>query len=99
MGVNENRSSQKKGAQKAISTKLLILFVGLLLASILIAEALMFVLGFNMVKELTDSSLENEVTGDASGVNRELHSTFYYLNGIADTIEQAEFDNSLDAGE
>ncbi len=79
------------GPQKAISTKILVMFVALLIASILIAESLVLALGFNMVKELIDTSLENQVSSDASLVNRELNSTFYYLNGVADAVEQAKF--------
>ncbi|MCR5032122.1 MAG: methyl-accepting chemotaxis protein [Lachnospiraceae bacterium] len=84
-------SNKGNAAPKAISTKLSALFVAMLLASILIAEGITFSLGYSMIKDLIYKSMENEVTVDASKVNRELNATFYYLNGVADAIEQTEF--------
>ena len=84
----------KNGAPKAISLRLSILFVGLLIASILVAEALVLGFGYNLVKDLIDTSLTNQVSASASEVNKSLTSTFYYLNGVADAIEQNEYDSN-----
>ena len=91
MGANTNN-----GSPKAISTKLSLMFVALLLVSILVAEGLTFALGFSMIKDLIYTSLKNEVSADAAQVNKELTATFYYLNGVADAIEQTEFDSNED---
>ena len=42
---------EKKGATKAISLKLSLMFAGLLVASILIAEVLVLGFGFNLVRK------------------------------------------------
>ncbi|MBE5859817.1 MAG: methyl-accepting chemotaxis protein [Butyrivibrio sp.] len=84
--------TKKAGASpKAISAKISVLFVAMLLVTILIAEGITFSLGYSMIKDLIYNSLQNEVTVDASKVNRELNATFYYLNGVADAVEQNEF--------
>ncbi len=90
MGANKG----KKTATKAISNKLSVLFVAMLLVAILVAEGVTFAMGFGMIKDLIYTSLKNEVNADASQVNRELNSTFYYLNGVADAIEQNEFEGN-----
>ncbi len=87
------KDKKKSGAKRPISRKLLTLFVALLLVSILISEALVYVLGFSMVKDLIHTSLENKVAADASEINKELNASFYYLNGVADAVEQNTFEN------
>ncbi|MCR5776039.1 MAG: methyl-accepting chemotaxis protein [Lachnospiraceae bacterium] len=89
--MGDKKNKLKDGAQKAISAKLSVLFVTLLLISILIAVGITFSLSYLTIRDLTFTSLKNEVSVDAGNVNRELNSTFYYLNGVADAIEQAEF--------
>lgn len=84
----------KKGATKAISVRLLVMFVAMLIASILIAEVLILGFGYNMVKNLIDTSLTNQVTADAAQINKDLNSIFYYLNGVADAVEQNDFANN-----
>ena len=78
---------------KAISKKLTMLFALLLVASTLFAEGIIIGLGYGMVKDLIDSSLANEVSVDAGMVNRELNSIFYYLNGMADSVEKLNFED------
>jgi methyl-accepting chemotaxis protein len=65
----------------------------LLIITILIAEALVYGFGYPMVKNLIDTSLKNEVAADASDINKELTASFYYLNGVADAIEQNNYEN------
>jgi methyl-accepting chemotaxis protein len=88
---NNNSNKEKKGATKAISVRLLSLFIALLIGSILIAEVLILGFGFNLVKDLIDTSLVNQVSASAADVNKSLTSTFYYLNGVADAIEQNDY--------
>lgn len=63
----------------------------MLVVSTLLAEGIATGFGYNMIIDLINSSLKNEVSADAGLVNRELNSTFYYLNGIADSVEQLSF--------
>ena len=89
-------SSEKKvgSTPKAISARISVLFVAMLLITILVAEGITFSLGYSMIRNLIYSSLQNEVSVDASKVNRELNSTFYYLNGVADAVEQNSFSSN-----
>ncbi len=89
-----NSEKAAGSSPKAISAKISLLFVAMLLITILVAEGITFSLGYSMIKDLIYSTLQNEVSVDASKVNRELNSTFYYLNGIADSIEQNKFDTN-----
>ncbi len=87
-------TKEKKGATKAISVRISVLFVSLLVASILIAEGLVLGFGYGMVKDLIYTTLASQVSASAANVNKELNSTFYYLNAVADAIEQNEYDNN-----
>ena len=91
MDANENKATNVKGATKAapkpISLKLSIIFVILLILSILVAELLVLAFGYGMVKDLIDTSLENQVSAEANLINKDLSSTFYYLNGVGDAVE------------
>ncbi len=90
-----NKTEKKAGSSpKAVSTRISLLFVSMLLITVLVAESITYVLGYAMIKSLIYSSLQNEVTADASKVNRELNSTFYYLNGVADAVEQNDYDSN-----
>ncbi|MCR5583826.1 MAG: methyl-accepting chemotaxis protein [Lachnospiraceae bacterium] len=86
----ENNSKQGF-AIHSISRKLSLIIALILAVSMIAAELIVISLGFGMVKDLIDTSLRNEVTADAGKINRELNSTFYYLNGVADAAEQIEF--------
>ena len=88
------KNAKKKGATKAISAKISVMFVALLIGSILIAELLVLGFGYGLVKDLIDTSLTNQVSASAAKVNKDLSSTFYYLNGVADAVEQNEYDNN-----
>ncbi len=94
MGKKNVNNSTKKGATKNISVKISMMFVALLIASILVAEALVIGFGYGLVKDLIDTSLSNSVTAYAGEVNRDLNSTFYYLNGVADAVEQNTFSSN-----
>ncbi|MCR5101861.1 MAG: methyl-accepting chemotaxis protein [Butyrivibrio sp.] len=92
MAKNTNKTDGS--SPKAISTKISLLFVAMLLITILVSEGITFSLGYSMIKDLIYDSMENQVSVDGSKVNRELNATFYYLNGVADAIEQNYFDSN-----
>ncbi len=85
----QNSTSGK--AVKSISRRLSVITAIMLIISMVAAELIVVSLGYGMVNDLIHSSLSNEVSSDAGYVNRELNATFYYLNGVADAIEQNSF--------
>ena len=87
-------SKDKSQGTKAISTKLSFLFVAMLLITVITAETITLTLSYSLIRDLIYSSLERQVSVDASQVNRDLNATFYYLNGVADSIEQNSFDSN-----
>ena len=91
--TNVNNQSKKGPSPKAISKRLTLLFVLMLIASTLFAEGIIITLGYGMIKDLIDKSLNNQVVAEAGEVNRELNSIFYYLNGIADGVENETFED------
>jgi len=95
MNKEQNTKNRiKKGTTpKAISKKLTLFFALLLVANTLLAEGIIVGLGYGMVKDLIDSSLNNQVTAEAGKVNRELNAIFYYLNGMADSVEKQHFED------
>ncbi|SFI00556.1 methyl-accepting chemotaxis protein [Pseudobutyrivibrio sp. OR37] len=86
----------KKKKPKAISKKLTLFFALLLVVSTLLAEGIATGFGYSMIIDLINSSLKNEVTADAGAVNKQLNSTFYYLNGIADSVENLNFNDDAE---
>ncbi len=87
MGKNnynvKNRSS--------VSRKLSIISGIMLIISMVAVELIAVSFSYDMITDLIDSSLKTEVKVDADLINKELNSTFYYLNGVADAIEQNDF--------
>ncbi len=97
MGMKENTTGFASGASpKAISKKLAMLFGVLLICSTLLAECLILGFGYRMMKNLIDSSLNNEVVADAGQINKALNAIFYYLNGIADSTEKLHFEDNAE---
>ncbi len=96
MGSNDKAVNKQgnKRAPKAISMRLSVLFVALLMISIIITEALVVGFGYGMIKDLINTSLTNQVSATAGQINKELTSTFYYLNGVADALEQNNYDDN-----
>jgi methyl-accepting chemotaxis protein len=92
--VDGKVKAANKEKTKAISVKISMMFVGLLVASILVAEGLVLSFGYGLVKDLIDKSLTNQVSAESSKINKDLMSNFYYLNGVADAIEQNAFANN-----
>ena len=97
MGKGKNKAVNSGATPKAISKKVAIMFAIILVISILFAEGLVVGLEYRMVRDLIHTSLTNECIADGGNINRELHSTFYYLNGIGDSVEKLPFvdDNQI----
>ena len=79
---------------KSISKKLSMISAIMLIISMIAAELIVIGFGYGMVKDLINKSLKTEVSTDAGMVNRDLNATFYYLNGVADTVEQMDFSDN-----
>lgn len=90
-------STEEKTSRKSVSGKLITVLIPLILILFVIITSVFFANGSKLVTELLNTSLESEVTVDAGIVNNELKATFYYLNGIADTVENVGFadDNAM----
>ncbi len=92
-------NSEKKGAVKAISVRLSVMFVILLIISILVTQIIVVSMGYGLIKDLINSTLTNKVSSDAGQINRDLNSTFYYLNGVADAVEQNQYASNEELAE
>lgn len=81
----------------AVSRKVLMGILPLFIATFLVLFAVIYHFGSEVLTDMLYTSLKNEATSDAGTVNRELNATFYYLNGIADSIEKLDWkdDESL----
>ncbi|MCR4867948.1 MAG: methyl-accepting chemotaxis protein [Lachnospiraceae bacterium] len=82
---------KSKRGRSSVSRKLSIISAVMLVVSMVVVEVIAMTFSYNMITDLIDSSLKTEVKVDADLINKELNSTFYYLNGVADAIEQNDF--------
>ena len=82
---------KSKRGRSSVSRKLSIISAVMLVVSMVAVEVIAMTFSFNMITDLIDASLKTEVKVDADLINKELNSTFYYLNGVADAIEQNDF--------
>ena len=94
MKKSDNKSTSVK--RSSINAKITVFFVIILVLSIMITEGIAITRSKSMITKLIDSTLKNEVSTDAGAINRELNSTFYYLNGIADSVESVSFASNED---
>ncbi|MCR4955184.1 MAG: methyl-accepting chemotaxis protein [Lachnospiraceae bacterium] len=88
-----NNETKEMPKVKKISGKLLSVILPVTFVGILVMVAVATLFGKNLITTLLNTSLEEKVNADAGAVNKDLSSTFYYLNGIADTVESQEFKN------
>ncbi|MBR1440835.1 MAG: methyl-accepting chemotaxis protein [Lachnospiraceae bacterium] len=86
--MDQNRNSKPA---KPVSVKLLAFLLPTLVVTLSVIYVAIFVFGKDVITSLLFTSLESEVTADAQKVNNGLNASFYYLNGIADTIERIDF--------
>lgn len=94
--MGKTDKSGKKGPKTAVSTKLGVTFATMLVLTIIIALCIAFSFGYGMIRDLIDTSMKNEVSADAGQINRDLNATFYYLNGVADAVEQNTYANNME---
>ncbi len=94
MKKSDNKGTSVK--RSSINAKITVFFVIILVLSILITEGIAITRSKSMITKLINSTLKNEVSTDAGEINRELNSTFYYLNGIADSVESISFASNED---
>jgi methyl-accepting chemotaxis protein len=94
MGTSKNAA--KNGPKTSINTKIAAIFAIMLVVTILLAECIALSFGYGMIRDLINTSLQNEVSSDAGKINRELNATFYYLNGVGDAVEQNTFSNNME---
>lgn len=79
---------KESGKVTAISRKVLTRVLPLIIATFLVLFAVIYHFGSEVITNMLYTSLKSQASDDAGTVNRELNATFYYLNGIADTIEK-----------
>lgn len=85
--------SQDKNTQKTkkLSAKLMGIFLPVIILGVAVIIAVVATFGLNLIKELLFSTMEQHVAADSKEINKQLNSTFYYLNAIADSLEIQEF--------
>ena len=82
---------KESGKVTAISRKVLARVLPLIIATFLVLFAVIYHFSSNVITDMLYTSLKSQASDDAGTVNRELNATFYYLNGIADTIEKMDW--------
>jgi methyl-accepting chemotaxis protein len=90
----ESKNSQPK--VKQVSGKLMVRILPVIALGILVIISVVAVFGFRQIKGLLHDTLEQHVSSDSKEVNKQLNSTFYYLNAIADSIELQEFEDNAE---
>lgn len=89
MGRKENNDERK--VKRSINFKLVVTIIPMIVISMALIVAVIFIRGNDVIRDLLYTSLQNEVSTDAGEVNKSLNSTFYYINGISDTVEYLDF--------
>ncbi len=84
--MNNENGKVKQLSGKLIARFLPVIFVGV---AVIIGVATFF--SFRLIKDLLKSTLEQHVAADSGEVNKQLNSTFYYLNAIGDSVEIQTF--------
>ena len=86
---NENQTEKTK--VKKLSGKIMARFLPVIAVGILVIIGVVGTFGLRLIRNLLYTSLEQHVMADAGEVNKQLNSTFYYLNAIGDSVEKQEF--------
>ncbi len=81
---------------KRISGKLLSLIIPMIVAGLILIIAVVALYGTRLIRNLLYTSLEEQALSDAGEINKQLNSTFYYLNGVADAIDTISFKDNDD---
>ena len=88
--MSQDNSLQKT---KKLSAKLMSIFLPVIVLGVGVIIAVVATFGLNLVKDLLNTSMKQYVTADSKEINKQLNSTFYYLNAIADSLEIQEFED------
>lgn len=91
-----NEESIKKNSEarkhlKHISGKLLRVIIPMIIGGLAIFSAVILINISPLVTDLLHTSMSQQVNANAAQINRTLNSSFYYMNGIADTVEKVQF--------
>ena len=78
---------------KHLSGKLMVRFLPVIAVGVAAIIGVVALFSTRLIKDLLHTTLEQHVAADAGEVNKQLNSTFYYLNAIADSLELEEFDD------
>lgn len=89
----KKQAAAEKKQIKAISGKLARVLVSLIAALIVVILLVVDLFTSRLINNMMDSLLAQQVNSDSGKVNRELNATFYYLNGIADSVETVDFED------
>jgi len=78
---------------KSLGTKLIFRTIPAIFLGIVLIVGVVGFFGQNIITNLLYTSLEEQVKSDAGEINKQLNSTFYYLNGVADTLDTVYFED------
>lgn len=92
--IRKELGTDGKKRVTAVSKKVLTGVLPVILAAFLIVFVLVYHYVSKVITNMLYTSLKTEAATDAGSVNRELNATFYYLNGIADTVEKLDFQDN-----
>ena len=85
------KNSEARKHLKHISGKLLRIIIPMIVGGLILIFAVILINITPLVTDLLHTSMSQQVNANASQINRTLNSSFYYMNGIADTVEEVDF--------
>jgi methyl-accepting chemotaxis protein len=94
---NEKTLNNEKEARKSIkrvSTQVVKRFVPMVVIFMILILGTIYFFVSKTVKKLIYNSLDQQVAADSGQINKQLNSTFYYLNGIANSTEAINFQSN-----
>ena len=72
------------------------MLVSLTAALLVVILAVVYFSTTRLINNMMNSLMSQQVNADSGKVNRELNATFYYLNGIADSVEIIDFQSDTE---
>ncbi len=93
--MSENEMNNKtNGHQKTVSGKLLTVLMPLIFVGLALILVIVYFNVQSYVKSMLYNSMGQQVEANSAQVNKTLNSSFYYINGIADSIENLKFEGN-----
>ena len=86
-----SEAETSKPSVKRISTRVVLMVVPAIVFFLMILFIVVYSFVSNSSRDLIYNSLEQQVANDSGEVNKQLNSSFYYINGIADSLETIPF--------